>query len=101
MAKAKGKTAPKPAAEAAPEETPFTIDKNIPIPPRISRGSKYRFAEMEPGDSFRSEPGDKAKLRGAASAFKKAHGGKFAVRSVVEKDELGLEREFVRVWRVE
>lgn len=72
----------------------FQIEKGIDLPAkRISRGSKYPFADMSVGDSF-YVPGIKpSTMSNTASRFAKEHEGfKFSVRA---------EGEGARVWRVE
>lgn len=67
----------------------ITIETNIPLPQRVGgrlKGSKYPFAQMQPGDSF-LVPSDvkPSTLRAAVSAFSKkaeAPVKKFAIRVV-------------------
>lgn len=74
----------------------YKIDKNIPIPTK----SNYPFAEMEIGDSFEIDVGEKTTLyistivSGAARRFCEKHPlFKFSLRTINEKH--------IRVWRIE
>ena len=69
------------------------IEKNIAIPPisRRRREIKYRFAEMQIGDSLFDTTKRGHSLRNAASQWAKDHGVKFTSRRM----DGG-----VRVWRV-
>lgn len=76
----------------------ITIEKNVPIPPRREKPTKYPFADMEPGDSFLVQV-DKdnfekkiLSMRMSSRKYSKAHGGQFTTRIV----EGG-----VRCWRTE
>lgn len=78
----------------------FEIEAGVPIPPRKGggggrRGSKYPFADMEPGHSFLVDGEVKVgTVRSAVAAFMKRNKdfGKFAVRTTDEG---------VRVWRAQ
>ena len=65
------------------------IEKNIPIPPRTKVVSKYRFNEMEIGDSFSIETFNEVrKLRGYICSYcNRNKNYKFSIR------------QFENVWR--
>lgn len=85
----------------------ITIDKGVPIPTKRrsvpKRQTKYKFADMEVGDSFAMPLGDEIKngsylstlrLTSAATSFKTRNKGwAFSIRTLPEKGE-------VRIWRV-
>jgi len=66
----------------------YKIEKGVPM--QKHKSDVYPFSEMEIGDSFFVEGGDKYKLGPAASSSGKRHGRKYSVRLV----EGGY-----RVWR--
>jgi hypothetical protein len=75
----------------------FALENDVPLPKRTApggrRGSKYPFAQMEVGQSFRvSDDTKAATIRSAVGAFSKRYSdaGKFAVR---------VTDEGIRVWR--
>jgi hypothetical protein len=79
----------------------FVLEDNVPVTPRRNagkggrRGSKYPFAQMQPGQSFLVPEDVRAlTVRSAVGAFNKRHqtGSKFAVR---------VTPEGTRVWRVQ
>lgn len=77
--------------------TTYTIEKNIPMPPRTGGAAKYPYADMAVGDSFLvpgkgNTKGQKIVSSYTAFVAKKLGGGrKFATR--IAGDDL-------RVWRI-
>ena len=69
------------------------IEKNIPVPARGARASKYPFADMVVGDSF-AAPVKPMSMYQAANKWAKRHGdgAAFIVRP---------EGDGCRVWRTE
>lgn len=67
------------------------IEKNIPVPARGARASKYPFADMVVGDSF-AAPVKPMSLYQSANKWGKANDAKFVVRP---------EGDGCRVWRTE
>lgn len=73
----------------------FTLEKNVPMPPRKAGTARYPFASMEVGDSFAIPKDDKAAsaISAAARVWALRHGlhnHKFSVRS---------NGSTVRIWR--
>lgn len=68
----------------------IVIDKNIPVPAKGTRTSKYPFAQMTVGDSFASQA-KSGSMYQSASKWGKANNAKFVVRP---------EGNGSRVWRV-
>ena len=71
----------------------FKIEKNVPIPPRRGRRSKYPVANLKPGESFLVPNGTFKKAQSVVStlyAAAKRNGVKVSVRVMDEG---------VRVWR--
>lgn len=80
----------------------FSIEKNIPIPLKQTRGSKYPFADMEVGDSFFIPELSLGSVSGNVSKNARALGIKMETRPVREKDpDTGKEVDGVRVWRTQ
>jgi hypothetical protein len=71
------------------------IEKGIPVPPRLGRPPKYRFDEMERGDSFFA-PVQPSTLQGCLRRARPDLGKRqFTVRGVEEHGVIGA-----RCWRV-
>lgn len=72
----------------------YKVEKGIPIPPRNSMNTKYPFADMDVGDSFKvmgDSPTLLKRMRSACSwAQNKYPTTKFSVRTIDKG---------VRVWR--
>lgn len=73
----------------------FEIEKGIPVPKRTGatgpRGSKYPFAEMEPGDSFfvdstKSAASTRSSVRASFRRWAKATGSTATIRTTAEGD---------------
>lgn len=72
------------------------FDTDIPLPPRRGRPAKYRFAEMEVGQSFFA-PVQISTLQACARRAAAAQPGrKYTTRAVVENGVAGA-----RCWRTE
>ena len=79
------------------EKTEYEVEKDIPIPVHISKGSRYPFSKMEVGDSFKVpyEKNVGSAISGGAGHFRRAHPEyKFVIRTLKEEG-------IVRCWRVE
>ena len=78
-----------------PASATFKIEKNVPIPPRRGRRSKYPVANLQPGESFLVPTSAFNKAQSVVStlyAAAKRHGVRVSVRVTA----MG-----VRVWRTE
>lgn len=78
----------------------FKIDKNVKMPPKGQKPSKYPFQQMEVGDSF-FVPNPKDKKRSPItsathSANKKLAPKRFTSRTVTESGVMGM-----RIWRTQ
>lgn len=58
----------------------YKIEKNIPLPPTARPSNRFRFGEMEVGDSFQVDADDVAQARTAASWYGKRNDMKFTIR---------------------
>lgn len=67
------------------------IDKHIPPPSATYRQTRYPFADMSIGDSFKIAASGQ-NVRSAACMFASRHGGKFRTRKLSTGE--------VRVWRI-
>jgi hypothetical protein len=85
----------------------IVIEKNVPIPPKRRatgpRGTKYRFGDMDIGDSFALPLGGEVRngnylstlrLTNAAASYKaRTPGFTFCIRTLPDEEE-------VRIWRM-
>lgn len=74
----------------------FVIDKNVPLPEtkgRVGRKSKYRFAEMQIGDSVAIAADDAKSATTCAYTYGSRNKKKFKIR---REDDQGA----IRIWRV-
>ena len=71
----------------------FVIEKNIPLPQKRRRPSRYPFADMNVGDSFLTS---NTSVRGSMIAYAKRHKS-MGLRFIAETQADGR----IRVWREE
>lgn len=69
----------------------YKIERNIPVPSRTGRPSKYPFKDMKIGDSFAAPSSLTSSVKTCAFRFAKNKGGKFSFRVHDGK---------VRCWRI-
>jgi hypothetical protein len=82
----------------------ITIESGVPMPdPSPGRKTKYPFARMKVGDSFVVRLADtehvkvkQGTLRSAATTAAKAHGHRYALRTLEENGN-----PVIRVWRTQ
>lgn len=75
----------------------LTIEKNVPLPPKAGKQTKYGWEKMEVGDSlfFDANKHDLESIKGTAYCWGKNNGAKFTTR-------LNREAPYgVRIWRIE
>ena len=72
----------------------YEIEKDVPIPPRITRMPKYPFRKMEVGDSFVLPKDDVKNARSSAYQLHLRTGRKFVIR-------LNRTNGEYRCWRIE
>lgn len=79
------------------EKPKYVIEKGIPMP--TYGCDKYKFGEMEVGDSFPAEysPANINRIRSASFHFgtRMGRNRKFSTKIVIEKDE-----KLIRIWRI-
>jgi len=73
----------------------LTIERGVPLPGRVaaSQKTKYPFAAMDVGDSFRISEAAMRNARNSAYLYAKRHGQRFSCRRVSDTA--------FRVWRIE
>jgi hypothetical protein len=74
---------------------PFEVEKGVPIPTqRMMAGMiKYPLGQMEVGDSFLFDVGDRKRVTNAAASYGKTSGRRFTVRTINTIEG--------RCWRIE
>jgi len=78
------------------EKIEYEVEKDIPIPVHIPKGSRYPFSKMEVGDSFKVPYAKNvgSTISGGAGHFRRVHPEyKFVIRTLKEEG-------IVRCWRV-